>query len=204
MLPTKLPYRRWWEYKAEGNVDMASYAINNLLSINFRNILFASQFGGGDGGAQIQAAIDYLGSGGGMVIVDSRNADGSADIYWTAATVTIPDHVTLYITDAVTVKLTASSDVPIFENSELVGGNSDIHILGPGTVHGNAANQSDGNLVYFENVANFSIEQIKVQNAYKINAYIKDCMDSRLVNVISLNGGEGLSAGASSGDAFYL
>ncbi len=127
---------------------------------------------------QIQAAIDLIDAAGGgeLFLV--------AGTYTLAATVTVPDNVTISGEGRATILTVANSvNDSIFENDDTGGGNSnivfrDFHIAGNDT--NNANTNAHG--IFLDNVSNFLIENVTATETYGYGFHINDSSYGSLKN----------------------
>lgn len=119
-------------------------------------------------GSAIQAAIDDLPVAGGVVFVSSGT--------WEGGTITVPSDVTLDIRGKI--RLADSTDANLIENSDQIGGNTNITIMGDGVLDGNKANNgATSHGIHLKQCTNSRITGITVQDFNDIGIRVDGASD---------------------------
>ena len=151
----------------------ASYVINTDGAGNYWATRYDDKiaFSGTDAATVIQAALDALTAG--RTWEEKVACKGNFTL---TSVITTPSYVALNLRKA---KLTLNAGVNdhMFENSDAVGGNTDITVLG-GHLYGDGANQvpiRSYDIFHFDNVARLKILNTICENANHYGIGIKNC-----------------------------
>lgn len=129
-----------------------------------------------DSTAGIQSALD---SGNPTCVLTEGN-------YLISDTLTIPSNVTFVIDNGATLKLADGVDKKMITNSDLVGGNTNINVLGLGTLDGNNTNQTQGvnnPVIFMQNVTNGSIRDFTIKNGISTGMNVQDSINIKMSGV---------------------
>lgn len=153
------------------SLDSLLYQLETDGSINDGGVRHALEFSGENGGEMIQAAIDDADSSDGknVVVVDNHGPDSNGSWLLNEA-IRVPGNTCL-ILESTRLVLSDGSDDNILRNENIQNGDSDITILGRGTVLDHAgANQTrqntyNDNCITLINVDSFLISGLVIRNA---------------------------------------
>jgi len=125
---------------------------------------------------EIQAAISALAVG--RTWIETVKCIGS---FSTAALLSLPSYTRLDLTEAI-ITLANASDCTVIVNSDTVGGNTQIEVIG-GVIEGNQANQTGNRSgIYFSNITNSRIEKVYVHDTKFMGIYFSIATNCEIVN----------------------
>jgi len=175
----------------EGNPaihETAKYVIwNEGNNYYAKNSTGSIEFSGTNASSIIQNALDSLTSG--RTWKEKVILKGNFTI---DSTIKIPSFTVLNLMKA-KIKLANEANVNMFENKDLVAGNSNIEIVG-GILDGNKAKQSNGGHgIYLERVSESKIEDCTIKNTYSNGIYFNICENNRIIkNFVTSTGDFGI------------
>lgn len=160
----------------DGGDVVASNAarVAQLQSIDIRR--YGATSGEADSTSYIQACITAATTAGVAALIPAGT--------WISETLTLPSNSHLIIADGATLTLKASTDDALIENSDAVGGNTNIHITCFGTLNGNGGNNAAGtDIFYLDNIAGLIIDgDATVTAAQDIALHIENCSNVQVHN----------------------